>query len=209
MSTLPYLVGVAGGSCSGKSHFCDALMTSLCQKAVSCRVISLDNFYLDRSGVPESERWQLNFDHPDALDWELIGKFLSRLRLSPRGEALAIPRYDFASHTRAEELVPVEPARVYLVEGLYALLPKTRLPYHLSVFIDCHESLTLYRRLGRDSATRGRSPEQTLAQYYDYVLPMYRQHIRPTRQNAHFTVEWVSTQQKVLDHLTAMIVSQI
>lgn len=207
--TRPYLVGIAGGSCSGKTHFCDHLQAALKSKGIRCTAIALDSFYLDRSGITETDRWQLNFDHPDALDWDAITVFLRSLRKSAPTETLYTPTYDFASHTRTGALQEVSAADVYIIEGLYALLPRTELPYQLSVFIDCHESLTLYRRLGRDAADRGRPQEQTLAQYYENVLPMYRQHIRPTRQNAHFTVEWVATQPKVIDHLSSMIISQL
>lgn len=204
----PYLVGIAGGSCSGKSHFCAELAASLAQSGVTAATIALDNFYLDRSHLPKNERWQLNFDHPDALDWPLIRQFLQDVS---RGgdEPLSTPRYDFAANARTAAAVAVAKAQVYLIEGLYALSPLTELPYALTLFIDCYESLTLYRRLVRDEASRGLPPEQTMSQFYANVLPMYRQKVEPTRAAAHFTIDGAKTKPAVLRHLTALIACQV
>lgn len=203
----PYVVGVAGGSCSGKTHFCHQLLTSLEAAGLSCAVVSLDSFYLDRSGIDAQTRWQLNFDHPDALDWPELSQFIADLT-GAKG-SLSLPQYDFASHSRLPDRKPLAGADVYLVEGLYALLPRIELPYQLSIFIDCYESLTLYRRLSRDGASRGRSEEQILSQYYENVLPMYIQHIHPTRHHADFIIEWQKVQPRVLAHLTHLIRSQL
>lgn len=203
----PLLIGVAGGSCSGKTHFCGALSDALRDRGQQVTTVSLDSFYLDRSGIPEEERWQLNFDHPDALDWPAITCFFTKLR---EGQPVTRPSYDFASHSRAAEWTEVPPAPIVLVEGLYALSPRLAgdedaNPYALSLFVDCFESLALYRRLRRDEASRGRDEAQTLRQFYGHVLPMYQQHILPTRQHADFTIQWSQTQPRLLAHLTTLI----
>lgn len=204
--TAPYLVGIAGGSCSGKSHFSAELVSSLQQAGVHAACIALDNFYLDQSHRPKDERWQLNFDHPDALDWPLITDFLSRLA-NGRETQLATPSYDFATNARSPDQKPVPAADVYLIEGLYALLPP--LSYDLALFIDCYESLTLYRRLKRDEASRGLPQDHTMSQFYANVLPMYRQKVEPTRRYADFTIDGVETSPKVLRHLTALISAEL
>lgn len=203
----PYLVGIAGASCSGKTHFSSALATSLQGRGVTTTTISLDNFYRDQSHLGREERWQLNFDHPDALDWPLIASVLADVGRGHHG--LVIPAYDFATNARTSCAEPLGSADVYLVEGLYALSPLTDLPYALSLFIDCYESLTLQRRLSRDAASRGLPPEQTMSQFYANVLPMYHQHVEPTRKNAHFTIDGGASNPQVLAHVTAMIISQL
>lgn len=199
----PYLVGIAGGSCSGKSYFSAELAGSLHSAGVSATVIALDNFYLDQSHLAKDERWQLNFDHPDALDWPLITGFLTRLASGSRAGELTTPSYDFATNARGATPQVVPTADVYLIEGLYALRPP--LSYDLALFIDCYESLTLYRRLERDEAARGLPKDHTMSQFYANVLPMYRQQVEPTRCHADFTIDGAKTNLKVLRHLTVLI----
>ncbi len=179
------LIGVAGGTGSGKSTVTRLICESCGQAGVA--VIDQDSYYRDRSHLPEAERDLANFDEPAALDFDLLAQDLRQL-LS--GSTILKPRYSFVTHCRAEGRDRVEPARVVVLEGLFALWDeRIREMMSLKVFVDAREDLRFRRRLERDVRERGRTPESVQLQFEQTVAPMHRLHIAPTQQFADVVVE--------------------
>lgn len=177
----PFVIGVAGGSGSGKSTVTREVLASIGPKMAS--VVYQDDYYLDQTHLSIEERVKTNYDHPDAFDWPLMVKQVQALR---RGEAIDMPTYDFVKHNRAPTTVVVNPAPVIVVEGLFALFdPELRKMMSLKIFVDTAADVRFIRRLQRDISERGRSAESVIAQYLETVRPMHKQFIEPTKRHAH------------------------
>ncbi len=173
------LVAITGGSGSGKTWLADRLQVLLGKKAGR---LMQDNFYLDRSHLPPAERAAINFDHPDALDWEHFAEVLRTLR---SGRACRLPVYDFATHCRASQGVYIAPRPVMILDGLWLLhRPEIRRLFDLSVFLHCPEEERLRRRVARDMVERGRSATDILQQFHATVAPMHRQFVNPQAAHA-------------------------
>ncbi|HOE64891.1 MAG TPA: uridine kinase [Candidatus Hydrogenedentes bacterium] len=178
MRSIPYFVGIAGASCSGKSSLASALGASL---PGSC-CVSLDAYYVDLSAKPPDERARSNFDVPEALDWPLIR---AHVRALAAGEAVDCPVYDFVTHTRAAETVRLAPAPHVIVEGLFTLYDAAlRRLLQTRVFVDVSADVALSRRIARDVAERGRTPESVREQVERTVRPMMEAYVIPTRRHA-------------------------
>jgi len=178
----PWVVGVAGPSCAGKSSLARALSDAL-RDAV---VVSLDAWYRDLAALPAALRQASNFDHPDALDAELM---LAQLGALASGVAVDVPVYDFATHTRAG-CRRVTPGDVLIVEGLLAFhWPALRNLFDLRVWVDLDDDACLERRVRRDVAARGRTRASVLEQYARTVAPMRRRFVEPGRAFAHVVVD--------------------
>lgn len=179
--TPPLVVGIAGGSGSGKSTVVDALVEGLSPEPVAR--LSHDRYYRDLTGLPADERARENFDHPDALETALLVRQLDELR---GGRAVVPPSYDFARHVRRVGVEVVHPARLVIVEGVLVLAdPDLRERMDLRVFVDADADLRLARRLARDRAERGRSTASILEQYEATVRPMHLAFVEPSRHHAH------------------------
>ena len=184
MSPQPLALGVAGGSGSGKTTFVNCILSRM--EAGSVSVIQHDSYYVDRSRTPPDQRQDLNYDHPESLDTQLLIRHLSALR---RGEAVDVPAYDFTTHTRTAETTPVEPRSVIIVEGILILANRElRRFLDLKVFVDTDADLRLVRRLERDTAERGRSIQSVIRQYLDTVRPMYLEFVEPSKRYADMIV---------------------
>ena len=183
MDGKPYVIGIAGPSCAGKT----ALAKHLAQSLEHVLVFALDSYYRDLSDLPPSARADYNFDVPEALE---DGLFLRHLRALARGEAVDTPVYDFSTHCRRPETTRLGPGRVVLVEGLYALYwAAARDLMDLKVFIEAPEDVILARRTARDVRERGRTPESVQAQYARTVRPMYERYALPTRRFADLVLD--------------------
>lgn len=170
----PYLIGIAGPSCSGKSE-----LAKILKRELAAAVITLDSYYRELAHLPFEERARTNFDEPAALDEELL---IAQVRSLANGCAVDRPVYDFARHTRSGEFERIEPAGFVVAEGLFALhWPELRALYGTSVFIDVDDEICFRRRLERDVRERGRTPESVRAQYENTVRPMAERYIRPAR----------------------------
>jgi uridine kinase len=177
----PFLIGVAGLSGSGKTALARKLAPFL-----DAEVITLDAYYHPQSHRSREERAGLNYDHPDALDWSLLASHLAALT---RNEAIEEPIYQFDLHTRAETTRRIEPAPIFIVEGILALHhPGVRNLLDLRVFVTTDEAECLRRRLERDIAERGRTRESVLEQYSKTVWPMALQYVLPSRDHASLVV---------------------
>jgi uridine kinase len=168
------LIVIAGGSGSGKSHLARRLHHALEPRAA---ILTLDHFYHDLSHLPHEERDLANFDDPAAIDWSAVE---TALGLLTNGLSAEIPRYDFASHTRAAESDRLDPVPLLILEGLWPLTRAfIRQSATLSIFVDGPADLRLARRISRDTAERGRSEESVRRQFHEHVAPMHDLHVQP------------------------------
>lgn len=172
----PKLIAIIGGSGSGKTFLARMLQQALGENAAR---LALDDFYRDRSGSHPARRARINFDHPRAIDWVELEKVLKNLAA---GRPALTPRYDFATHTRHPARLRVQPRPLVLVEGLWPCHKKSvRQLFDFLIFLDCPEKTRLQRRLDRDVAERGRSPQSVRKQFYDMVAPMHARFVTPQK----------------------------
>jgi uridine kinase len=181
LQATPYLVGVAGPSCAGKTELANNLAIEL--PAV---VLPLDCYYRDLSDRPLEKRAQFNFDEPSALDHDL---FLRHLKALAGGNEIGRPVYDFSIHTRTGRTEPIKPGRFIVVEGLFVLYwEDVRTLFGTKVFVDLPDGLCLERRIVRDVRERGRTPESVRRQFAETVQPMAALHVRPTKAVADLVI---------------------
>lgn len=177
----PFVIGVAGGSGSGKSTVTREVLASIGPEMAT--VVMQDDYYCDQTHLSPEDRRKTNYDHPDAFDWPLMVQHVQALR---RGEAIEMPTYDFSADNRASTTITVKPAPVIVIEGLFALFDADlRKMMSLKVFVDTAADVRFIRRLQRDMAERGRSAESVISQYLETVRPMHKQFIEPTKRHAH------------------------
>jgi uridine kinase len=179
----PYVIGIAGASCTGKTGLAKELKLRLPAEAV---VVEMDSYYRDLSGLDVGERKKQNFDSPEALDWEL---FAAHLRELAMGREIERPVYDFSAHTRAALTERLTPADYVIVEGLFALYRKeVREFFDTSVFIEVSDKVSFSRRVERDTRERGRTRESVRAQFELTVRPMYERHVKSALYHADVVV---------------------
>lgn len=176
----PFFIAIAGPSASGKTTLARQLAEQLGMH--EHQVIAEDAYYHDHPQLSEADRAQLNFDHPDAFDHNLLAQHLEALQ---NGQPVHIPVYDYARHRRSQESRRLKPDAVVIVEGLLLLhRPRLREYFHHSVFLDVDLELCFRRRMARDIHERGRTPEQVQQQFQQTVQPMYEQFVEPSMQFA-------------------------
>jgi uridine kinase len=179
-NSKPFVIGIAGGSGSGKSTVTRQVLASIGSDMAS--VVFQDDYYCDQTELSAQERCQTNYDHPQAFDWPLMMMHVQALR---RGEPIEMPTYDFALHNRASKTITVQSAPVIVIEGLFALFDaELRKMMSLKIFVDTAADVRFIRRLQRDISERGRSTESVINQYLETVRPMHKQFIEPTKRHA-------------------------
>ncbi|MBX9865640.1 MAG: uridine kinase [Burkholderiales bacterium] len=179
-----FIIGVAGGSGSGKSTVTEHIVGAIGADKVA--VIIQDNYYVDLGHLTPEQRRKVNFDHPDSFDWELMLKQIDDLS---NGVPIEMPTYDYSRDTRRAETITVLPAPIIVIEGLFALLDASMRKYMaLRIFVDTADDIRFIRRLQRDIVERGRSTESVIKQYLESVRPMHRQFIEPSKRNAHIII---------------------
>ena len=203
--TLPIIIGIAGGTGSGKSTFSRELILRL--RTGRILHLSHDSYYRDMSDRPFEERIKVNFDHPDALETELLIQHLVDLRaLKP----IDVPIYDFKTHTRVPEVQRFEPQPVVLVEGILIFaIPELRELFDVKLFVDTDADLRFMRRLKRDMQERGRTIESVYEQYLDKVRPMHEAFVEPSKRYADLIVPRGGRNTVALDMVTANIRSHL
>ncbi|WP_054284795.1 uridine kinase [Gulbenkiania mobilis] len=178
--TTPFIIGVAGGSGSGKTTVTRKVLETIGEDKAA--VIVQDYYYRDQSHLTFEQRLLTNYDHPHAFDWPLLIQHVDDLR---NGVPIDMPMYDFANHTRDSRTVPVVPAPVIVIEGLFPLYDAAlRDMMSLKIFVDTDPDVRFIRRLMRDIAERGRTLESVVDQYLTTVRPMHVQFIEPTKRFA-------------------------
>jgi uridine kinase len=177
----PLIIGIAGGSGSGKSTVARRVAQSL-GGAASVAFIEMDAYYRHRADLTLDERRHVNYDHPDAFDAELFVAHLERLA---GGRAIDKPVYDFVRHLRGDETVRVEPADVVVLDGILLFVdPRVRAACDVKVFVDADADIRLVRRIRRDMTLRGRPLEEILEQYLTTVRPMHLEFVEPSKRYA-------------------------
>ena len=175
-----FIIGIAGGTGSGKTTVVRKLIERLPKGEVV--VIPQDSYYKDSSDVPVEERQNINFDHPDAFDWELLSKHIGMLK---EGKPVEQPIYSYITCTRSEETIHIEPREVIVVEGIMAIRePKMREQMDLKIFVDADADDRLIRVMKRDVMERGRTAEQVIERYQRVLKPMHEQFIEPCKRYA-------------------------
>lgn len=176
----PLIIGIAGGSGSGKSTVARHLAQAL--RAESVAFIDMDAYYVNFAHLPLEERRKVNWDHPNAFDWPLLVAHLERLAT---GHPIEKPVYDFVTHTRAPQTVAVSPARVVVVDGILLFADaRTRDLCDVKLFVDADADIRLIRRIRRDTAKRGRPLAEILDQYLTTVQPMHLEFVEPSKRYA-------------------------
>ena len=179
-----FLLGVSGGSGSGKTYFAEALQAALGREV--CEIISQDNYYHDQSQRFDFDGGSVNFDHPDSIDFALLALHLAAFK---RGEAVDVPLYDLKSHSRLEQTIHIEAKPVVIIDGILIFHPPdVRAKFDDLIYFDTNEDLRFSRRLERDTRERGREPEGVRNQFYKQVKPMHDLFVEPSRAHANTVV---------------------
>lgn len=180
----PVVIGITGGSGSGKTSIANTLMEHFAGKSIT--LIHQDAYYKDQSHMTMDERIKTNYDHPSAFDNDLMVSQLKRLL---NYEAIEMPIYDYTIHTRAANTELINPAEVILVEGLMVLENEDlRNVTDVKIFVDTDADIRIIRRIARDTVERGRTLESITEQYINVVRPMHNQFIEPTKEFADIIV---------------------
>jgi uridine kinase len=198
-SDVPVILGLAGGSGSGKTTIAESLVGQLNGKVV---LVQHDAYYRHSPDLSFEARSQVNYDHPASLETELLVEHLVSLQ---SGQAIERPVYDFARHLRSDEVIVVRPAPVILVEGILVLAePGLRAVLNLKVFVDTDADIRLARRLERDIEERGRTVASVITQYFTSVRPMHLEFVEPSKGYADVIIAGGFTQEAV-DSMIDMI----
>ncbi|MEJ5202375.1 MAG: uridine kinase [Anaerolineales bacterium] len=177
---VPLVIGIAGGSGSGKTTVANVIL----QRVGADRIAYLphDAYYRDLKNLPPMQRMQVNFDHPDSLESDLLIQHIHQLK---RWKSIALPVYDFTTHTRTERTVLIEPQRVIIVEGILIFADKAlRDLFDVKIFVDTDSDIRFIRRLQRDISERGRTTESVIKQYLSTVRPMHLEFVEPSKRYA-------------------------
>ena len=196
-----YIIGIEGGTASGKTTVVKEIVNSLPNGEVV--VIPQDSYYKDSSHVPAEERQYINFDHPDAFDWDLLVEQITMLR---QGKAIDQPTYSYITSTRQPETVHIEPSKVIIIEGIMALVsPQLRELMDLKIFVDAADDDRLMRLIRRDIVERGRTAEMVLSRYERIVKAMHEEFIEPTKKYADIIIPQGGTNEKAIKALQMAI----
>ena len=197
-----FVLGIAGGTGSGKTTVAQRLVEGLPRSAVE--VIDHDAYYRDRSRLPAEERLLINYDHPDAIETEMLVDHLAALRA---GRTVEIPQYDFREHVRRPDTRRVEPAAVVIVEGILVLADeRLRAQMDLKLFVDTDADIRLMRRLQRDIEQRGRSFAQVRQQYDATVRPMHLAFVEPSKRFADLIIPEGGENRPALDAIVGRLI---
>lgn len=177
------VIGIAGGTGSGKSTFTNRLKEEFKDEVA---VIYHDNYYRDQSHITFEERKKTNYDHPDSIETELLIEHLKELK---KGNAIQCPVYDYSQHNRSDQVITIEPKRVILLEGILVLADeRLRDLIDIKVYVEADADERILRRVIRDVKERGRDIEGVVEQYLTTVKPMHYLYVEPTRSTADIVI---------------------
>ncbi len=180
----PYIVAIAGGSASGKTTMANRLIEEFGPQL--CDVLAQDNYYIDQSSQFDHDGGNVNFDHPDALEFTLMAKHLASAKSQ---ESFPLPHYDFSKHIRKDQTTLFRPKKIIFVDGILILSQQYLLKYFdLMIFVECPESIRFERRLKRDIEQRGRTEQGVREQFEKQVAPMHNLFVEPGKKLAHVVV---------------------
>lgn len=194
-------IGIAGGTASGKTSVANELIKNLNQEKVT--LVNLDSYYIDLSHLDLEERKKFNFDHPDSIDWNLV--YQNLYNLFKLKEAYK-PVYSFSLYNRTQDFEILEPAKIVILEGLFALYKKElRSLMDLKIFVSAPDDIRLIRRIKRDVSERGRDIDIIIEQYLNFVRPMYIEYIKPTKNYADIIIQNEKSFKSALNLLIALV----
>ena len=197
------IIGVFGGTGSGKTTIVNQIVSDF--NASDIQVISQDAYYKDNSNITYDARCLLNFDHPEAIDFELLHEHLMALK---NGENIQQPIYDFKTHNRTDKTLQISPKKILILEGILIMnYPKLRSLLDLKVFIETNSDMRMERRVNRDITERGRTPKEVMDRYLNTLKPMHDQFIEPMKMHADVIVENKKNTSINLDKLISKIKS--
>ena len=177
------IIGIAGGTGSGKSTFTNRLRDHF---GDNITVIYHDNYYKRHDDIPFEERKKLNYDHPDALETDLLIEHIKRLR---NGESIECPVYDYTVHNRSDKTVRIDPRKIILIEGILLLAdPRLRSLLDIKIYVEADADERILRRILRDVKERGRDIDNIVEQYLTTVKPMHYLYVEPTRATADIVI---------------------
>ena len=199
------VIGIAGGTGSGKTTVVTKIINKLsCNKVV---VLPQDSYYKDSSHIPPEERSKINFDEPDAIEWDLLVAHLEQLK---NGVSVEVPTYSYITCTRQKETIKVDPCDVVIVEGILVLNDeKLRGMMDVKVFVDADADDRLIRVIHHDCIERGRTPKIVIDRYQEVLKPMHNMYIEPTKKYADIIIPQGGNNEVAVGLLTDYISSQI
>jgi uridine kinase len=203
-STRPLVIGIAGGSGSGKTTIAHEIAHAV-HDDDRILIMTQDAYYKDNAGIPMAARMKINYDHPDAFDMPLL---VSQLQQILKRQAIEIPVYDFTAHTRSNKTTHAEPADIVILEGILALADeRLRQLMDIKIYVDTDDDIRFIRRLQRDMKERGRSLDSVIQQYLKTVKPSYHQFIEPSKRYADIIVPEGGQNNVAIDMLTIKVKS--
>ena len=199
------LIGIAGGSGSGKTTVVKKLIEALPEDSIS--VVSQDAYYWDNGSLSPEAKKEINFDHPDAIEWDLLVKHLDMLK---EGKTIPMPIYTYVTCARSAEVIPVKPTEVVIVEGILIMTcPELVKRLDIKIFVDTDGDDRLMRIIKRDIEERGRTVSDVLRHYETFVKPMHNQFIEPTKRLADINIPQGGSNQVAIDIMASRIRMQL
>ena len=197
----PLVIGIAGGSGSGKTTVAQEILQRVGPSQIA--FLQHDSYYKDLSGLPPTQRAEVNFDHPNSLETELLIYHIACLR---EGKPVEVPIYDFSTHSRTDKTFTVQPRSVILVEGILIFTEATlRNMFDVKIFVDTDSDIRFIRRLERDLAERGRTTESVIKQYQLTVRPMHMEFVEPSKRYADVIIPEGGHNTAALDMVVARV----
>ena len=205
MNNHTFLIGIAGGTGSGKTSIANAIAADFDPSEVA--VIQQDAYYRDLSKLSKEERSGMNFDHPDAMDFELMKDQLTDIL---NGQSVPIPEYDFSTHTRTKNTRILENHNIIILEGILALFdPDIRNLMNIKIYVETADDIRIIRRIKRDVQKRDRTLASVIKQYYEFVRPMHILFVETTKKYADIIIPEGSHNKVGIDILRTKIMSFI
>ncbi len=197
----PLVIGIAGGSGSGKTTVAQEILNRVGPDRIA--FLQHDSYYKDLTGLPPTQRAEVNFDHPNSLETDLLISHVVSLK---EGRAIQVPIYDFSRHSRTDQTFMVAPHRVILVEGILIFVePALRELFDIKIFVDTDADIRFIRRLERDISERGRTTESDIKQYQLTVRPMHLEFVEPSKRYADVIIPEGGFNTAALDMVAARI----
>jgi len=197
----PLVIGIAGGSGSGKTTVAQEILQRVGRDRIA--FLQHDSYYKDLSGLPPAQHAEINFDHPNSLETELLTQHIASLR---DGEPVEVPIYDFATDSRTNQTFKVQPHRVIIVEGILIFTEAAlRNMFDVKIFVDTDPDLRFIRRLERDITERGRSTESVIKQYLLTVRPMHLEFVEPSKRYADVIIPEGGFNRAAMDMVVARV----
>ncbi len=200
-----YIIGIAGGTGSGKTTVVKKILEALPTDRVA--LIPQDSYYNDTTHLTMEERSRINFDHPDAFDWQLLTEQIQMLR---HGQSIEQPTYSYLVSNRLPETIHVEPCEVIIIEGIMALWKKKlRDLMDLKIFVDADPDERLIRVIERDTMERGRTTQMVIDRYRDVLKPMHEEFIEPTKRYADLIIPMGGSNTRAIEIMRTYIIHQL